>query len=238
MDPERELTCVLVDDEGLARRELRRLLAPFPWVHVVGEAGHVAQAEELVRTVRPDLVFLDIEMPGGTGFDLLERMQPLPAVVFTTAYDHHAVRAFGVGAVHYLLKPIEPPALAEALARVRKVVPASGALGAGETLFVRDGARAHLIPIAEVKVFASEGNYVRIVWKDVEPLAATSLVALEAKLDPQRVFRANRGEVINLAFIEAIDAAKDGRLTVRMRGGPDVAVSRRQARLLAVARKL
>jgi two-component system LytT family response regulator len=102
------MRAMIVDDEPLARRELRRLLAEFAWIDIVGEAGNVGEAAPLIDRLLPELLFLDIQMPGGTGFDLLERLEHLPRVVFTTAYDKHAVRAFEVNALDYLLKPIEP----------------------------------------------------------------------------------------------------------------------------------
>jgi two-component system LytT family response regulator len=110
---------LIIDDEPLARRELRRLLAEFPWVEIVGEAGDVVEAAARVEALAPDLLFLDIQMPGGSGFDLLSRLDHVPRVIFTTAYDHHAVRAFEVNALDYLLKPIEPQRLAAALAKAR-----------------------------------------------------------------------------------------------------------------------
>jgi len=113
------MRALIVDDEPPARRELRRLLNEFAWVEIVGEGGNVDQAEEMIGLLAPELLFLDIQMPGGTGFDLLSRLEDLPQVIFTTAYDEHAVRAFEVDALDYLLKPIDPKRLAEALDRAK-----------------------------------------------------------------------------------------------------------------------
>ena len=113
------MRAIIVDDEPLARREMRRLLAEFAWIDIVGEAANVGEAALLIERLLPELLFLDIQMPGGTGFDLLERLEHLPRVIFTTAYDKHAVRAFEVNALDYLLKPIEPERLAAAVVRAQ-----------------------------------------------------------------------------------------------------------------------
>jgi two-component system LytT family response regulator len=143
-------------------------------------------------------------MPGGTGFDLLARLDQAPLVIFTTAYDHHAVRAFEVNALDYLLKPIEPERLASALARIRP--PGTAAV-------------------------AAEGNFVRLHWGGASPLVARSLVAFEARLDARKFFRANRAQIVNLDFVERVDLGIGARLHVQLRGGPEVEISRRQARL-------
>jgi two-component system LytT family response regulator len=227
------MKALIVDDEPPARRELRRLLNDFDWVEVVGEAGNVAQAEELVAALTPELLFLDIQMPGGTGFDLLERLEELPQVIFTTAYDQHAVRAFEVDALDYLLKPIDPSRLAEALGRARSAqavrVPQPGAVL--EQIFVRDGDQCWFVPLREVRLLSSEGNYIRLSWGQEKPLLGRALAALEQRLDPSRFFRANRRQILNLDFIESVDLGVNGRLHAQLRDGPEVEISRRQARL-------
>jgi two-component system LytT family response regulator len=224
---------LLVDDEPLARRELRRLLAEFPWIEIVGEAGTVAEAAKKVEQLAPGLLFLDIKMPGGSGFDLLDRLEQVPQVIFTTAHDEHAVRAFEVSALDYLLKPIEPERLAAAVAKVRRreAEPRTAPGKPLEQLFVRDGPRCWFVPLAEVALLTGDGNYVRLLWGQRQPLLGRSLVALEQRLDPARFFRANRRQILNLAFVESVELGLGGRLHVRLRGGPEVEVSRRQARL-------
>jgi two-component system LytT family response regulator len=225
------MKALLVEDEPLARKELRRLLAPSPWIEIVGEATHVDEAEARVRELAPELLFLDIHMPGGTGFDLLARLDYAPKVIFTTAYDQHAVRAFEVNALDYLLKPIEPARLAAALARVRSTEASEPSETPLDRIFVRDGPRCWFVPLAEVSVVSAEGNFVRLHWGALEPLVAKSLVAFEARLDPQRFFRANRAQLVNLDFVDGVDLGIGGRLHVRLRGGGEVEISRRQARL-------
>jgi two-component system LytT family response regulator len=227
------MKAMIVDDEPPARRELRRLLTDFSWVAIVGEASNIEQAAGMIESFMPDLLFLDIQMPGGTGFDLLTRLEHVPAVIFTTAHDEHAVRAFEVDALDYLLKPIDPARLAEALARVKSAQaqpfrPPGNVL---EQIFVRDGTRCWFVPLREVRLLSSEGNYIRLAWGEEKPLLGRALAALEQRLDPNRFFRANRRQIINLDFIESVDLGVNGRLHAQLRGGPEVEISRRQARL-------
>jgi two-component system LytT family response regulator len=227
------MKAMIIDDEPPARRELRRLLAEFPWVEIVAEVGNIDQATVLVETLSPDLLLLDIQMPGGSGFDLLERLEEVPQVIFVTAYDEHAVKAFEVNALDYLLKPVDPARLAEAMARV-KAAQASRSPRPGavlEQIFVRDGSRCWFIPLREVRMLSSEGNYIRLSWGKSAPLLGRALAALEQRLDPNRFFRANRREIINVDFIEGVELGVNGRLHAKLRDGPEVEISRRQARL-------
>jgi two-component system LytT family response regulator len=227
------MKAMIIDDEPLARRELRRLLLEFPWVDIVGEAGQVVEAAEKIEALTPELLFLDIQMPGGSGFDLLTRLEHLPQVIFTTAHSEHAVHAFEVNALDYLLKPVEPERLAAALTRIKRGggAPAPPADAPLEQLFVRDGPRCWFIPLREVRLFSAEGNYVRLMWGKLQPLLGRPLTVLEQRLDAKHFFRANRGQIINLGFIESVEAGVNGRLHVQLRdGGPEVEISRRQAR--------
>jgi two-component system LytT family response regulator len=229
------MKALIVDDEPLARRELRRLLAEFPWIEIVGEAGDANEAAARIEAVSPELIFLDIQMPGGSGFDLLARLDHVPNVIFTTAYDHHAVRAFEVNALDYLLKPIEPQRLAAALTRVRSMPEDRGVelqpSDILERLFVRDGDRCWFVPLRDVCMLLAEGNYVRLFWGQERPLLGRPLQSLEQRLDPKRFFRANRKQIINVDFIENVELGIGGQLHVRLRGGCQVDISRRQARL-------
>jgi two-component system LytT family response regulator len=225
------MKALIVDDEPPARRELRRMLADFPWIEVIGEARNVEDAAEKVVSLSPDLLLLDIHMPGGSGFDLLARLECVPRVIFTTAHDEHAVRAFEVNALDYLLKPIDPRRLAAALAKLRRVPDAPGAGTVLDQMFVRDGARCWFVPLAEVRLLTSEGNYVRLSWGSQKPLLGRALASLEKRIDPRRFFRANRRQIINLDFIAGVELGVGGRLHVQLRDGPEVEISRRQARL-------
>lgn len=224
---------MIVDDEAPARRELRRLLADFPWLDVVAEAGNVVDAETKIDETSPELLFLDIQMPGGSGFELLTRLEHVPRVIFTTAYDEHALRAFEVNALDYLLKPIDPKRLAGALARVSDSAP-SEPMRAGaalDQLFVRDGPQCWFVPLREVRLLTSDGNYVRLSWGERQPMIGRALTAIEPRLDPKKFFRANRRQIINLDSVESVELGASGCIHVQLRGGPEVEISRRQARL-------
>jgi two-component system LytT family response regulator len=226
------LKALIVDDEPLARRELRRLLAAFPAVQVAGEAGNIDEARERIEQLAPDVVFLDIQMPGGTGFDLLAQLDRVPRIVFTTAYDQYAVQAFAVNALDYLLKPVEPERLAQAVRKLQAdAAPTPGQDTPLDQLFIRDGHRCWFVPLREVSLFSAEGNYVRLHWGNERPLLGRSLIALEQKLDAQRYFRANRAQIVNLDFVQQVELGAGGRLHVQLRDGPEIEVSRRQARL-------
>jgi len=225
------MKALIVDDEPLARRELRRLLAAHRSIQIVGEAGDIDEARERIESLAPEVVFLDIQMPGGTGFDLLTRLDWIPRIIFTTAYDRYGVTAFDVNALDYLLKPIEPERLAVALDKLRATAGGETHKGSPlEQLFVRDGPRCWFIPVRDVSVFSAEGNYVRIQWGQERPLLGRSLAALESKLDPQRFFRANRQQIINLESIRSMELGVGGRLHVQLNDGREVQISRRQAR--------
>jgi two-component system, LytTR family, response regulator len=235
------VNALLVDDERLARQELRRLLAAHPDVTVGGEAATVDEAEARLRELPIDLLFLDIRMPGSSGFDLLERLERVPLLVFTTAYDEFAIRAFEVNACDYLLKPIRPDRLAAALDKMRTLWTAmrAAAMPAGhrprspaDRVFLRDGDRCWIVTMGEIVLFEAEGNYARVHFGANRPLIRSSLNALEARVDPALFFRASRRHLINLRFVERIDASADDGYTVYLRGGHAVTVSRRQSRQL------
>jgi len=219
------MRAVIVDDERLARVELRRLLASHPEVEIAAESRGGEEALEQIAKVAPDLIFLDIQMPGLTGFELLERLEDLPQVIFTTAYDAYALKAFEVNALDYLLKPIHPERLAGALAKVRpRAEPARL-----EQVFVRDGERCWIVRLPDIFLLESEGNYTRVYFGSERPLIRRSLNALEEQLDPAMFFRAGRKEIVNLKWIERVDLGVGGGLTATLRGGRQVEMSRRQS---------
>ena len=218
------MKALIVDDERLARLELRRLLAAHSEVEIAGEARNGEEALEMVAKLSPDLLFLDIQMPGMTGFDLLERLEDVPQVIFTTAYDAYAIKAFEVNALDYLLKPIAPERLAAALAKVRP----APRLGRLERVFIRDGDRCWMVRLPDIFLLESEGNYTRVWFASERPLVRRSLNALEADLDASVFFRASRKQIVNVKWIEKVDLDVAG-LTVTMRGGHTVQMSRRQS---------
>jgi len=231
---------LIVDDERLARSELRRLLAQIPEVEIVGEAKHADDAIEQIGRVHPDLLLLDVHMPGCDGFQLLERLDDAPAVIFTTAFDHYALRAFEVSALDYLVKPIAPDRLAAALAKVapRGPIAAGGPLGRKQRIFVRDGERCWFVAVEDIVLIESEGNYARLHFANHQPVLPRSLNAIGERLDPALFFRANRRQILNLEHIQAIAPWPNDGYLVTLIGGQRVEMSRRQARLFAARTRL
>lgn len=236
------MKALLIDDERLARNELRRLLATFADVEIVGEAANTKQAREQLAALKPDLLFLDVQMPGETGMELLESLDaPVPDVIFTTAYDEFAVKAFELNALDYLLKPVDPARLAAAVEKLRtKQSGAAGEGGPGKILakdrlaaedkvFVREGDRCWFVEVKSIRLLESEGNYTRVHFDGAQPQLFRSLNAMEERLDPKYFFRANRRQIINLAWIDKIEPWFSGGLLVHLKGGAKIELSRRQA---------
>ncbi len=235
------MKALLIDDERLARNELRRLLVKHPDIAVVGEAANADEARARAAELRPDLLFLDIQMPGDDGFALLESLEPpLPLVIFTTAYDEFAVKAFEFNALDYLLKPVDPARLAAALEKLRTHAEAAAGgsaasherparLAPEDKVFVREGERCWFVEVKSIRLMESEGNYTRVHFGDAQPQLFRSLNAMEERLDPRGFFRANRRQIINLAWIDRIEPWFSGGLLVHLKGGPKVELSRRQA---------
>jgi len=227
------ITALIVDDERLARRELRRLLRAHPETEVIGEAAGAEEAVSLARKHDPDLMFLDVDMPGRDGFETLAELSRPPAVIFTTAYEHFALRAFEVDALDYLLKPIEPERLAAALARFQRseaaTEPDEGRLTEQDRVFVKDGDRCWFVRLGDVGLLESEGNYTRLYFGEDRPLIYRSLAYLETRLDSKAFFRVNRKHMINLKWVERLEPATHGGIRVALRGGRVLDMSRRQA---------
>ncbi|GAA4496446.1 LytTR family DNA-binding domain-containing protein [Hymenobacter ginsengisoli] len=240
------MNALLIDDSRLARTELRHLLQAFPDVQVAGEAKHADEARQQIRDLRPDVLFLDIHMPGQTGFDLLASLDgPAPHVIFTTAYDQYALQAFEVNALDYLLKPVSESRLAAALAKIRSLgpapapvppppaapEPAAPMLTAQDQVFVKEGERCWFVKLADVRLFEISGGATRVYFEQHQPLIPRSLQQLEARLDPKVFFRANRQQIINLQWIAGIEPWFSNTLKISLRHGPDVEVSRSQSGL-------
>ncbi|MDQ3277539.1 MAG: response regulator [Bacteroidota bacterium] len=235
------MRAIIIDGERLARTELCKLLQDFPEVEVVDEASNAEEGVQKIETHNPDLIFLDIQMPGKTGFEMLQELDHAPNVVFTTAYDDYALKAFEVNALDYLLKPIEPKRLADAVEKVKKlqtsngsvesaspVMGTNGLLGEHDQVFVKDGDRCWFVRLSEVRLFESVGNYAKVFFGANKPLILKSLNALEERLDPKTFFRANRKHIVNLQAIEKVESYFNGGLLLELKGGEKIEVSRRQ----------
>lgn len=228
---------LIVDDERLARVELRRLLAAHPGVDLVGEASNILEARMAIEAMPLDLLFLDVQMPGGSGFDLLATLDDAPAVIFTTAFDHYAMRAFDVSALDYLQKPIDPARLARALARYEGQVRDKPPLSEGK-VFIKDGERCWFVEMEQISLFESEGNYTRVYFDQNRPLLLRSLNQLEARLDPERFMRVSRRQIVNLDFVLDIAPGPAGAMVMTLKGDLKVSMSRRRAALFRQANRL
>lgn len=236
---------LIVEDERLARVELKRLLAPYEDIQIAAEAADFDDALEKIKIHKPDLLFLDIQLPGKTGFELLEQLDSVPDVIFTTAFDEYALKAFEFNALDYLLKPIEPrrldSALKKAFSRVSDSASAaekpvsedrnfnSDILSENDQIFVKDGDKCWFVRLSDIRYFESEGNYVRIYFGDFKPLILKSLNSIDERLDPKTFFRANRSHIVNLKWIEGIEPSISGGLIAILKGGDRVEISRRQS---------
>lgn len=233
------MKALLVDDERLARAALRRMLTPHEDVIVVGEAANAKDAAIQIREVQPDVVFLDVEMPGANGLELLEHLTEVPPVIFTTAYPNYAVRAFDVCALDYLVKPIAPQRLASALEKLRTVMAQAESYPRGtRRIFLRDGERCWILPLDRIRLLESEGNYTRLHFEANQALVYSSLNAFEARLDPSIFFRISRSHIVNLRAIVSLQPERDGTLVALLTEGSKVKISRRKARRLRERLKL
>ncbi len=228
------MKALIVDDERLARKELISLLGDFKNVEILGEAANADEAIEMIELKRPDVIFLDIQMPGKTGFELLESLDRAPKVVFTTAYDEYALKAFEFNALDYLLKPIHQERLKECISKLSVDVKddygnSGSKLSLDDRVFVKDGERCWFVKLSDVRLFESDGNYIKVYFDNNRPMIHKSLNALDKKLDDRSFFRASRKHIINLSWVEGIESWFNGGLLVRLKGGDKIEVSRRQA---------
>jgi len=236
------MRAIIVDDERLARNDLKRLLENFPSIEVVGEASNTDEASQLIEELQPDVAFLDIQMPGKTGFEWLEEWDGfLPEIIFTTAFDAFALKAFEVNALDYVLKPIELSRLSESIQKLESRIqrPASTEksssgnhfLSGNDQIFVKDGEKCWFVRLDRVRMCESMVNYVRLFFDDQKPLVLKSLNSLEERLDPKLFFRCNRKHIVNLNFIDKIEPWFSGGLQVTLKGekAEKIEISRRQS---------
>ncbi|AHF15392.1 LytR/AlgR family response regulator transcription factor [Niabella soli] len=229
---------IIIDDERLARTELKKLLLEFPEIEIVDEANNAEDGIKKINHHQPDLIFLDIQMPGKSGFELLQQLEYTPLVIFTTAYDEYALKAFEVNALDYLLKPIDSKRLEDAIKKLN--IPdyeeTEGVsfvnhdlLTENSQVFVKDGDRCWFVRLSEIRLFESVGNYAKVFFGTNKPLILKSLNALEERLDPKSFFRANRKHIINLRMIDKIEPYFNNGLLIELKDGEKIEVSRRQA---------
>lgn len=222
------MKAIIIDDERLARAELKKLLLDYPEVEVVDEAANAEEGLAKIELQQPDLIFLDIQMPGKTGFDMLAQLEKAPHVIFTTAYDEFALKAFEVNALDYLVKPIEPKRLADAVQKLNAseirdsrpdiISTNNSLLTENDQVFVKDGERCWFVKLNEIRLFESVGNYAKVFFGANKPLILKSLNALEERLDEKTFFRANRKHIVNLRMIDKIEPYFNGGLLLELKG--------------------
>lgn len=229
------MKAIVVDDSRLARNELKRLLKELDNVTILGEAANAMEAKEKIENEKPDLVFLDIQMPGKNGFQLLEELDFVPEVIFTTAYDEYALKAFEYNALDYLQKPIQKDRLVGAINKVtekqehsKQQENAEDRMTENDQVFVKDGDKCWFVQLSNVRLFEVDGNYTKLYFDDNKPMIPRTLNYLESRLDPKTFFRANRQQMINLKWVERIEPWFSGSIKIYMKGGHEVDVSRRQ----------
>lgn len=228
------MRALLVDDERLARVELTKLLEKFPDIEIVGEASNGEEAIDKIEELNPELVFLDIQMPGMTGFEVLEHLHVVPQIIFVTAYDEYALKAFEANALDYILKPVELTRLEKAISKVIEQKEEEGLNTSTEKLsydsqiFIKDGEKCWFVKMDKVRMFESEGNYVRLYFEDSKPMILKSLNNLEKRLSDKEFFRISRKYIINLTWIEKVEAWFNGGLRVTLKSGEKLEISRRQ----------
>lgn len=233
------IRAIIIDDERLARNELKKLLMEFPEIEVISEATNASEGIEQIENLNPELVFLDIQMPGKTGFDMLGELDKTPYVIFTTAYDEYALKAFEVNALDYLVKPVEPKRLADAIQKLhlederepnqlQNLNINRSMLSEHDQVFVKDGERCWFVKLSDIRLFESVGNYAKVYFGSNKPLILKSLNALEERLDEKTFFRANRKHIVNLRLIDKVEPYFNGGLLLEMKGGEKIEISRRQ----------
>ena len=234
------IRAIVIDDERLARQELKNLLQSFDNIQIVAESGKPEEALDLIERENPDLIFLDIQMPGMTGFELLDELEgKAPEVIFVTAYDEYALKAFEVNALDYLLKPVEESRLQESIDKIAKRIEKKkseenvhvndGKLELHDQVFLKDGEKCWFVELEKIRLFESEGNYVRVYFDESRPLILKSLNALTDRLSEKFFFRASRKHIVNLRWIEKVETWFNGGLLVILKDGTKVEVSRRQS---------
>lgn len=233
------IKCLIIDDERLARQELRRILENHKNIEILDECGSADEAVTKIEELKPDLIFLDIQMPGKNGFDVLEEIIYTPEVIFVTAYDEFALKAFEVSALDYILKPVEENRFDESLKKVIEKInikkeetalaPIEEQLGENDQVFVKDGDKCWFVELGQIRLFESEGNYVRVYFDNNKPLILKSLNNLDKKLSDKLFFRANRKHIINLKWIDKIETWFNGGLLVILKDDKKIEISRRQA---------
>jgi two-component system LytT family response regulator len=231
----KKITAIIVEDSRLARVELKELLKKHSEIELIAEAENVDKAYELIVSKNPDLLFLDINMPEKDGFQLLEMLDKLPVVIFTTAYDQYAIKSFEYNAFDYLLKPIHPERFTKSIEKLlpflkeKQVNATKKTLTATDQIFIKEGEKCWMVKLQEIELFEIVGNYTRVFFEENKPLIYKSLNQIEEKISTNLFFRINRQQIINLNCIKKVTPWFNGKLKIELNNGLEVETSRRQA---------
>ncbi len=232
---------IIIDDERLAREELKSLLKDYHEIEIIDEAKNGEEGIQKIKEHKPDLIFLDINMPGLNGFEMIKHLEEIPRVIFVTAYDEYALKAFEVSALDYILKPVDPERLKEGIQKLTSseddfvssqqlvITRKDRVLNTSDKVFIKDGEKCWFIELSKVRMLESDGNYVKVYFDNFRPLILRSLNSFEERLDPEFFFRANRKYIINLKWVSSIENWFNGGLQVELKEGEKVEISRRQA---------
>ncbi|SDF47393.1 two component transcriptional regulator, LytTR family [Mucilaginibacter pineti] len=220
----KKIRVIVIDDERNARNEIKRLMAEYTDLELIAEAQNADEAKSMIEEKQPDVVFLDIQMPEKSGFDLLEALVHVPQVVFVTAFDQYAVKAFEVSALDYLMKPVRGERFAKAIEQVKQKLTTAQE----DRIFVKDRNQYHFIRWNDVFLIESMDNYARLYFGDKKVFLKSSLNQLETRLDGSVFFRVNRAQLINTRFIAHIQTPADGKAKIGLTTGDCVDVSERQ----------
>lgn len=234
---------ILIDDERLARKELSTLLNEYDFIDIVDECANADEAVVSIKKHKPDLLFLDIEMPEKSGFDLLEELEEIPQVIFVTAFDEYAIKAFEVNATDYILKPVDPKRLDQLMSKLEKPKKKmdseqSSKLSYEDQIFIKDGDNCWFVKLSEIMYFESVGNYVKVYFGENKPMLLRSLNKIEERLDEKEFFRVNRKHIVNMTWVEKVDNWFSGGLKLTLKNGEEIEVSRRQSQRFRENRSL
>ncbi len=235
----KSLRTILIDDERLAREELKMLLNEHIEIEIVAEAQNGEEGIAKIKEFNPDLIFLDVSMPGMTGFEMLKQLEDAPQVIFVTAYDEFAMKAFDLQAIDYILKPIDATRLAQS---IKKAVSENSldddillldrktrVLNPEDKVFIKDGEKCWFLELDKIRMLESDGNYVKVYFDQFRPMVLRSLNGFESRLNPEHFFRANRKFIVNLNHVIAVETWFNGGLKVELSKGEKIEISRRQA---------
>ena len=208
---------IIIDDERLAREELKSLLKDYHEIEIIDEAKNGEEGIQKIKEHKPDLLFLDINMPGLNGFEMIKHLEEIPRVIFVTAYDEYALKAFEVSALDYILKPVDPERLKEGIQKLTSneddfvssqqlvITRKDRVLNTSDKVFIKDGEKCWFIELSKVRMLESDGNYVKVYFDNFRPLILRSLNSFEERLDSEFFFRANRKYIINLKWVSSIE---------------------------------